>query len=330
MLDRRLWAASAIGCLLIAAPLFARQRRPSLEAAEQSRNRDHPTLDEILAELNRPLPPIEDFDPRALAALERAPALYSAPTERSNGSGFLLVAFALLLAIAWRLRFEWSLLAAGVRERLILSRRVLNASLPPRRLAAADDGRVPALLTARSPATDSVEAAAPLTKEQIAHFKSLTEFAEWPSFLAAARCGNPIAREVLNGSANHAAVKFTLNSEVFKAHLSGCRNLVFSHSWVWLIIGVLQETETFAEELVVTSPLGQRHTIRLDASIGMMNTVLGYVTLPADVRRQLELRRWIIMQTKIDGIEQPQVLYGFRTAASSAAVARAASVAPGV
>jgi hypothetical protein len=89
------------------------------------------------------------------------------------------------------------------------------------------------------------------------------------------------------------------------------RNIEFSEEWMRQILTLLRLTECFDERVDITSPLGQRHEIPIDASIASLNTVLGYENLPADIRQQLELRRWILWNTRIDGSEQPEILSGF-------------------
>jgi hypothetical protein len=84
---------------------------------------------------------------------------------------------------------------------------------------------------------------------------------------------------------------------------------------------MLRQTETFDEMLTVVSPHGHRHNVRLTSTTGLLNTVLGYETTPANIRGQLELRRWILVHTRVDGAEQPSVLTTFRTHSISAPAA---------
>ena len=150
-----------------------------------------------------------------------------------------------------------------------------------------------------------------LSMPQIVELKALDSFSSWREFLVAARCGNQLTRSILRNHPRHPAIRFTLDAGEFKRHLRLARNLEFSDEWMKQILTLLRLTECFDERVQIVSPLGQRHEIPIDAPISSLNTVLGYENLPADVRLQLELRRWILWNTRIDGTEQPEILAGF-------------------
>jgi len=153
---------------------------------------------------------------------------------------------------------------------------------------------------------------------QIVAMKALDSFSSWREFLLAARCGNQLARTILRSHPRHSAVLFTIDAGEFKRYLRLARNLEFSADWMKQILTLLRLTECFDKRVQIVSPLGQRHEIPIEASISSLNTVLGYENLPADIRQQLELRRWILWNTRIDGTEQPEIFAGFQLRSAAA------------
>jgi hypothetical protein len=151
----------------------------------------------------------------------------------------------------------------------------------------------------------------PLSNAQIIHYKALSSFDSWKELLTAARAGNRVAREVLDHSPGHAAVRFQLTAIDFTRHFAYARNVVLSRAWVNSILSLLRATESFDANLAIVSPFGRRQELPLDAPIDALNAVLGYESLPQQVRRQLELRRWILWQTRTDGAENTEILAAF-------------------
>jgi hypothetical protein len=151
----------------------------------------------------------------------------------------------------------------------------------------------------------------PLTKSQLIHFKSLDSFASWRELLTAARAGNRIARETLDNSPAHPSVNFALTAAEFKSGFASVRNVVLSRAWVDAILELLRTTERFDRELTIVTPFGAHKSLAIEAPIEVLNTMLGYEELPSEVRRQLELRRWILWHTRTDGQQHPEILGDF-------------------
>jgi hypothetical protein len=288
-----------------------------------------PSLDQLRLELGRPMADLEEPDPKHLKALSAPPKLVEKTGGGGWGLGFLTLAWGIAFAgLGWTLRKGLPQLeAARYRElarKMVLPRVRVRLESPHLREWAAKKAAVPVV----QPAVRKVEqrpapaAVVPqeMGKNEIIRFKAMTEFTSWPELLQAARCGGRASRAVFDSGPEHPALQFRVSSDDFKRCLPLARNVHFSEKWVRHIVGLLQDSETFDEMLVVASPLGQRHAIPMTAGVTMLNTVLGYETLAPEIRQQLELRRWILMHTRQDGAEQTDVIAAFRARVAAAAV----------
>jgi len=361
-LPRAAFRASVLVILftLIAAQLPAKHRRVK---SEGTRARTEPAavavpptvpdtqgLDAIIAEMQKPLPPLEE---PAQPALVTPPAASLVP--RTEGSWqtpvYVFLVCATIVLVAWLLRparravvveGPVSLPAAprmpNARELLSNPRPTLLKAIPnPIRAATRllPPPNSPAPLPALKPVPNkqtgiksavnkpAADRPAPkpeakpewngdaLTLQEINQLKAQASFASWHELLVAARAGNNLARQILRSHPRHSAICFTLDAEEFKRHLKLARNLEFSDEWMKQILTLLRLTECFDERVEITSPLGQRHEILINAPISSLNTVLGSETLPPGLREQLELRRWILWNTRVDGTEQPEILAAF-------------------
>jgi len=307
-----------------------------------------PNLQAIIADMQRPLPPLEE----PAGKQQAAPALVSPepvpePVRRPvswETTAYIFMVCATIAYLGWFLRPARRHAAAGggfqvsaipriptVIARVRLPRNTLKAIQMPRpfQLLPAPRKSAPPtvqhahlaavpkpMAKASAPKASSKPVSKPsqseaLSLQQIAQLKAQSTFPSWRELLVAARFGNPLARQILRSNPRHSALEFSLEAQDFKLHLHLARNLEFSEVWMHQILTLLRLTECFDERVDITSPLGHRHQIHIDDPISSLNTVLGYENLPDDIRAQLELRRWILWNTRIDGSEQPEILAAF-------------------
>jgi hypothetical protein len=356
----------AVLCALTAGPAYG-GRRP---ARAQTPANAGPALAEILHEMQKPLPPLEDSDAPYLRELAQPPELGENDASQwpNRFRGFFV--YASLFVFGWciatgRVTLPRRVLArAGswyepprrkpmtiasattTFRRAIELRKDVSAATPkrpftapapvtqlptakptparPAQRPARPEITAPAAVAPTTPAAALTLTPEPLSKSQIIHFKALTSFSSWRDLLTAARAGNRVAREVLDSSPAHAAITFELSATDFTRDFAWVRNIVLSRTWVDAILALLRTTEQFDRDLTITTPFGARRTLPLSAPITALNSVLGYEELPAHIRRQLELRRWILWHTRTDGQEHPEVLIEF--AADTVAQASAAGL----
>ena len=290
-------------------PAFARRR--IAVAPEPS----GPALEEIAAELEKPLPPLENTDAEHLLVLQQPPALGLVDSNPWPNRLKGLAVYTSLFVFGWCIatgRLPRKL--PGLRFASLPHLPELRRILPQRRVEAPSpraQRAAPPLRTVQPPAPVPSNTPEPLTNPQIIHLKALTSFESWQQLLTAARAGSRIAREVLDSTPGHAAVQFRLTAADFTRDFAYVRNVVLSRIWVAAILELLREAERFDAVITITTPFGRRLDVPLDAPIEALNTVLGYEGVPPQVRRQLELRRWILWQTRTDGQSHPEVLAGF-------------------
>jgi hypothetical protein len=318
----------ATAWLLTADSAFARRKIPETPLPPG------PGLQEMVEELQKPLPPLDQSDARHLQTLAKPPELASDDPDALRGRAFGLMIYGSLLLFGWCIAFgklpalPELAIPRGLRVRVRLAwpqiqRRVPTETpavprKPPRsapvRTAQVSSPKPQIVAVPATAATAQSNAPEPLSNSQIIHYKALSSFDSWRELLTAARAGNRVAREVLDASPSHAAVKFRLTAEDFTRDFAWVRNVVLSRAWVSTILALLRGAERFDESLTITNPFGRRQELLLDAPIDALNAVLGYESLPPATRRQLELRRWILWQTRTDGAENPEVLAPFAAA----------------
>lgn len=302
-------------------------------------------LDAIIAEMQRPLPPLEWSSDAVPAAVATPPAATVVPSVEATGESTWQMPVILVLVCSSLVFFAWlrrparqhafvegpmalpdaprlpQPVARTRRQAPTLLRALPNPIRSASRLLPPPQTLVQAAKPVLKPVLNSKPAPKPapkpeldddaLSMQQIVLLKAQDSFASWRELLKSARCGNPLARQILRGNPRHSAIRFTLDAEEFKSNLRLARNLEFSGEWMRQILTLLRLTECFDERVEITSPLGQVHEILIDAPIANLNTVLGYENLDGETRRQLELRRWILWNTRIDGTEQPEILAAF-------------------
>ncbi|HET8549589.1 MAG TPA: hypothetical protein VFL57_16375 [Bryobacteraceae bacterium] len=310
----RFAAVAAALCLLVPDAAFARRRVRIPETPLPP----GPRLQEIIEELQKPLPPLDQSDVHHVEMLAQPPVLETEKAATFAGRGLGLLIYGSLLLFGWCIAFRrLPAPAFGLPKALGFAGSITWPQFRPRTNARAGGA---ATAQAAMPAVLHGTAPEPLSNSQIIHFKALNGFETWRDLLLAARAGNRVAREVLDSSPAHAAVKFQLTAADFIREFACVRTIVLSPAWVNAILVLLRASERFDPNVIVATPFGGRQELPLDAPIKALNAVLGYESLPGHVRRQLELRRWILWQTRIDGAEQPQVLAAFaRTPATESA-----------
>jgi hypothetical protein len=293
--------------LITAYPAFARRR------LAQTPVQSGPALQDIVAELEKPLPPLETTDSAHLLVLQQPPALGDVESSQWPNRLRSLAVYASLSIFGW---------CIATRKLPRPRRRAQPDSAPTRRPAA----KAPTRVATMPVALVQNAAPEPLTNAQVLQFKALTSFSAWRELLTAARAGNRAARAVLDASPGHAAVQFQLTADDFTRDFAYVRNVVLSRSWVAAILDLIRVTERFDARITIATPMGGQQELPLDASIEALNRVLAYEGVPPEIRRQLELRRWILWQTRTDGATHTEVLNTFppRDPLASRAVSGAA------